>query len=105
MRTPSRDLPHSASLRLRALAALSGSLTDALAPDHAAELVEQRALSAIGATVKFTDHGAVVLLLRLQDHHADMRVIFEVTDSGRGIARVDHARIFEPFWQGDHGDG
>ena len=76
MRTPSRDLPHpaashtplrselqptlagrrpdehgsSASLRLQTLAALSGSLTDALAPEHAAALVEQRALSAIGAT-------------------------------------------------------
>ena len=39
-----------ASHRLRALAALSGSLTDALSPKGAADLVEQKALSALGAT-------------------------------------------------------
>jgi signal transduction histidine kinase len=39
-----------ASHRLRALAALSGSLTDALTPRSAADLVEQKALSALGAT-------------------------------------------------------
>src|SRR5687767_2423328 len=39
-----------ASRRLRALAALSGSLTDALSPEEAANLVQQKALSALGAT-------------------------------------------------------
>lgn len=39
-----------ASQRLRALSALSGSLTDALTPVDAADLVEQKALSALGAT-------------------------------------------------------
>jgi hypothetical protein len=39
-----------ASHRLRALAALSGSLTDALGPCDAANLVEQKALSALDAT-------------------------------------------------------
>ena len=39
-----------ASRRLRALATLSGSLTDALGPDEAARLVEKQALSALGAT-------------------------------------------------------
>jgi len=38
-----------ASVRLRALAALSGSLTDALTPEAAAYLVEQKALTALGA--------------------------------------------------------
>jgi signal transduction histidine kinase len=38
-----------ASARLRALAELSGSLTDALTPEAAAYLVEQKALSALGA--------------------------------------------------------
>ena len=37
------------SARLRALAALSGSLTDALTPEAAAYLVEQKALTALGA--------------------------------------------------------
>jgi signal transduction histidine kinase len=39
-----------ASRRLRALAALSGSLTDALGPAEAADLVEEKALSALDAT-------------------------------------------------------
>jgi signal transduction histidine kinase len=39
-----------ASQRLRALATLSGSLTDALSPEEAADLVERKALSALGAT-------------------------------------------------------
>jgi len=39
-----------ASQRLRCLAALSGSLTDPLGPEDAANLVEQHALSALGAT-------------------------------------------------------
>ena len=38
------------SRALRALAVLSGSLTDALSPQDAADLVEQKALSALGAT-------------------------------------------------------
>jgi signal transduction histidine kinase len=39
-----------ASRQLRALAALSGSLTDALTPQEAADLVEQKALAALGAS-------------------------------------------------------
>ena len=63
--------------------------------------LRQILVNLLANAVKFTDHGDVVLLLRLQGHHAERRVIFEVTDSGRGIDRVDHERIFEPFWQGD----
>jgi signal transduction histidine kinase len=44
------DETRNASLRLRSLAALSGSLTDALSPEDAAALIEQKALSALGAT-------------------------------------------------------
>src|SRR5439155_25395195 len=39
-----------ASLRLRALAALSGSLTDSLTAEEAADLVEQQALTVLGAS-------------------------------------------------------
>src|SRR5690242_12241198 len=39
-----------ASRRLRALAALSGSLTDPLIPEEAADLVEQQALIVLGAS-------------------------------------------------------
>lgn len=63
--------------------------------------LRQILVNLLANAVKFTDQGDVVLLLRLQGHHAEVRVIFEVTDSGRGIARVDHEHIFEPFWQVD----
>src|SRR6476469_6797987 len=39
-----------ASRRLRALAALSGSLTDPLTAEEAADLVEQQALAVLGAS-------------------------------------------------------
>ena len=48
--TPAGGAISGASRRLRALSALSGSLTDALTPMDAADLVEQKALSALGAT-------------------------------------------------------
>jgi len=47
--SPSTEAVSGASVRLRALAALSGSLTDALTPEAAAYLVEQKALNALGA--------------------------------------------------------
>ena len=48
--SPPDSVVSGASRRLRALAALSGSLTDALGPGDAADLVERQALSALGAT-------------------------------------------------------
>ncbi len=48
--TPGSLPVSNASLRLRALADLSGSLSDPLGPEDAANLVEQKALSALGAT-------------------------------------------------------
>src|SRR4051812_11530343 len=48
--TPSPTALSLPSQRLHALAALSGSLTDALDPVEAAELVERKALAALDAT-------------------------------------------------------
>ena len=48
--TGPRHAVSTASTRLRALAGLSGSLTDALDPDQAAQLVQEEALAALGAT-------------------------------------------------------
>jgi signal transduction histidine kinase len=47
---PAEKVVSGASRRLRALAALSGSLTDALDPSDAVELVEKKALAALDAT-------------------------------------------------------
>jgi signal transduction histidine kinase len=54
-----------ASRRLRALAALSGSLTDSLSAEEAADLVEQQALTVLGAS-----SAVVVTLVQVAPHAA-----------------------------------
>jgi signal transduction histidine kinase len=49
-RAEAHDTVSDASHQLRALAALSGSLTDPLTPSEAAEIVERHALAALGAS-------------------------------------------------------
>jgi signal transduction histidine kinase len=31
----------------------------------------------------------------------EVRVIFEVTDPGRGMTEDEQAHVFDPFWQAD----
>jgi signal transduction histidine kinase len=45
--------------------------------------------------VKFTEHGSVELRVR----RTGDRVLFELSDTGIGIAAENSERIFEPFWQ------
>ena len=61
--------------------------------------------------VKFTDHGEVVLQVRLGDEPQGpatdpgavdvVEVRFEVVDTGIGISPADRARLFDPFAQAD----
>lgn len=51
--------------------------------------------------VKYTDHGDIVLALGRSGADADACVLFEITDTGRGIASEDHEHIFDAFWQED----
>src|SRR5678815_5549631 len=87
-----------ASRRLRALAALSGSLTDALAPKDAADLVEQQALSALEAS------GAIVVTLgsfpsRLDlDHDAQtLHVVHTIGLPDRVRAALEHQPLDAPL--------
>ncbi len=73
-----------ASHRLRALAALSGSLTDSLGPAEAADLVERKALSALGAT------SAVVVTLGAFPPSTPTRLGSPATD-GATVLHVVHA--------------
>ncbi|HEX7241094.1 MAG TPA: chemotaxis protein CheB, partial [Longimicrobiaceae bacterium] len=50
-----------------------------------------------GNAVKYTERGEV----RLGVHAEEERVVFEVRDTGIGIAPEHHARVFERFWQVD----
>jgi signal transduction histidine kinase len=51
--------------------------------------------------VKFTNHGDVVVLLRIDGEEADVKVYLEVTDTGIGIEPEEWEHIFNPFWQKD----
>src|ERR1043166_2797716 len=87
-----------ASRRLRALAALSGSLTDALAPKDAADLVEQKALSALEAT------GAIVVTLGyfparldLDDDDRTLNVVHTVGLPDRVRSALEHQPLDAPL--------
>jgi PAS domain S-box-containing protein len=59
--------------------------------------VRQVLINLLGNAVKFTDTGEVCLAARAEGEE----VIFEVHDTGIGIAPDQLERIFDPFWQVD----
>ena len=61
--------------------------------------VRQILINLLGNAVKFSERGKVLLVVRIEGLEVDVRVHFEVSDSGRGIATADRLRVFEPFWQ------
>ncbi|MEZ9738736.1 response regulator [Vibrio splendidus] len=58
----------------------------------------------VGNAIKFTEHGHVTLSLRLEEviePKQKLRVKFEVTDSGIGIAEDKQQSVFDKFQQAD----
>lgn len=60
--------------------------------------VRQILTNLIGNAVKFTDQGSVTVSLRAEE---DKFLVFEIIDTGVGIAANDHSRLFQPFAQAD----
>jgi signal transduction histidine kinase len=54
-------------------------------------------LNLVGNAIKFTDHGAVNIVVSASDTHFNIAM----HDTGPGIATTDQARIFEEFQQVD----
>jgi len=50
----------------------------------------------LGNALKFTAHGSIELKVH---RSGAARIEFSVQDSGEGIAKVDLAHVFDPFWQ------
>jgi signal transduction histidine kinase len=63
--------------------------------------LRQILVNMLANAVKYTVTGDVSLVLRVDGRDDEVRVVFEVTDNGPGIAREDHEHIFELFWQKD----
>jgi signal transduction histidine kinase len=77
------------------------------APEKPVELftdarkLRQILVNLLANAVKFADDGDVVLVLRGEGVEPDVRIHFEVTDHGRGIATADQEHIFDPFSRSD----
>jgi len=65
-------------------------------------ITTQVLLNLVSNSVKFTERGYVKILVNYDE--ANDHLIFEVSDSGCGISRVDQAKIFEPFERGRIGE-
>jgi signal transduction histidine kinase len=63
--------------------------------------LRQILVNLLANAVKFTETGDVLLLLHVEGKDAEVKVYFEVTDTGRGIALEDQKHVFDPFWRAD----
>jgi signal transduction histidine kinase len=63
--------------------------------------LRQILINLLANAVKFTDAGEIVLVLRVEGRDAEVRVIFELTDPGRGMTPDEQAHAFDPFWRAD----
>jgi two-component system, sensor histidine kinase len=65
--------------------------------------VRQVLLNLVGNAVKFTEHGSVTVRVsgHASDHPQQVRVLFEVRDTGVGIEEARLAHLFAPFAQAD----
>jgi signal transduction histidine kinase/ActR/RegA family two-component response regulator len=64
-----------------------------------AKRLRQVVINLLSNAIKFTERGAVGLRIRWQREIAHI----EVSDTGIGIARADHERVFRPFERVAHG--
>lgn len=64
--------------------------------------LKQILINLIGNAVKFTKEGGVAIDVKLLSHDkGDLKLAFEVKDTGVGISEDNLSRLFKPFSQGD----
>ncbi|MBN1514320.1 MAG: response regulator [Phycisphaerae bacterium] len=63
--------------------------------------VRQILINLISNAIKFTDRGAVRLVVRFADEPPEPTLQFDVMDTGVGISQEQIGRLFQPFMQAD----
>ncbi|HEX6368926.1 MAG TPA: chemotaxis protein CheB [Longimicrobium sp.] len=102
-RTDARQIAHEAHALVGPLAAAKGLDFVLDLPDGTVELetdagkATQVLVNLCGNAVKYTERGTVRLAARAEGED----VVFEVADTGMGIAAEHQAHIFDRFWQVD----
>lgn len=62
--------------------------------------LRQILMNLLGNAIKFTDHGAVRLDIRLEHEGTNNSTLhFDVVDTGIGMTDAEQARLFEPFYR------
>ncbi|BAU12356.1 two-component hybrid sensor and regulator [Leptolyngbya sp. NIES-3755] len=66
--------------------------------------LRQVLLNLIGNAIKFTQSGSVILRVRaIEEKYPDLRLVFDVEDTGPGISPTDVELLFKPFVQTEAG--
>lgn len=86
--------------RLQLYACIDGDIPALVVGDAAR--IRQVLNNLVSNAIKFTDAGRIVARLRVE-HRSPARLIWQVTDSGIGIAEEHQPRLFEPFYQANPG--
>ncbi len=63
--------------------------------------VRQVLLNLVGNALKFTQEGGVTISVRTERTEEDLRLVFEVRDTGVGMTEVQLERVFDPFQQAE----
>jgi signal transduction histidine kinase len=101
------DVVEQSLVLVRPIAEEKGLRVRVEGPDLPVELftdprkLRQILVNLLANAVKFTTEGEVVVLFRVEGRDAPVRVVIEITDTGRGIAPEALAHVFDPFWQED----
>ncbi len=65
--------------------------------------LRQVLVNLVGNAVKFTQDGAIALRVNQTESSSSLTLLFEVEDTGPGIAPTDLPRLFQPFVQTESG--
>ena len=101
------DVVEASLVLVRPLAEKKGLRIRVESPSEPIELntdprkLSQILINLLANAVKFSDIGDIVLIVRVEGQDREVRVVFELTDAGRGMSSEVQSHIFDPFWRAD----